>query len=135
MSKRSCFRTPFWSKRVNESQAQLISARQHFFCKFPSIWNRLSQKNFLLLTSEILRLLVSTFTADDKYSRHFREPVQRQLFKKPKTFYENFIAFFRSTLQKKKNELHSLNISEIIDSEERGYLNAWKILFQNTPRK
>ena len=42
---------------------------------------------------------------------------------------------FLDLLCKKKNELHSLNISEIIDSEERGYLNAWKILFQNTPRK
>ena len=30
---------------------------------------------------------------------------------------------------KKKDQLHSLNISEVIDSEECGYLNSRKLLF------
>ena len=54
-----------------------------------------------------------------------------QLSGKPTTFGCVFIAFLKFTLnlqhfqkkKKKKNELHSLNISEIIDSERRGYLN------------
>ena len=33
---------------------------------------------------------------------------------------------------KQKDQLYSLNISEVSDSEECGYLNARKLLFQNT---
>ena len=33
-----------------------------------------------------------------------------------------------------EDQLHSLNISEVIDSEKCGYLNARKLLFQNTLR-
>ena len=32
----------------------------------------------------------------------------------------------------KKDEPHSLTISEIIDAEKRGYLNVLKVLLQNT---
>ena len=35
----------------------------------------------------------------------------------------------------KKDQLHSFNISEVIDSEKCGYLNARKLLFQNTLRE
>ena len=81
----------------------------------------------------------NTLTADYKYSRSNREnlqlPIQMQLSKKPKTFllhfYCVFIAFLESKLKfehfekkKRKNEPHSLSISEIIDTERRGYLNA-----------
>ena len=78
-------------------------------------------------------LLFNTLTADYEYSRSNREnlplPIQMQLFKKPKTFCCIFIAFLESTLnfeyfEKKKKKSHSLSISEIIDSERRGYLNA-----------
>ena len=68
---------------------------------------------------------------DDEYFRHAREnlplPVQVQLSKKPNTFCRFFIAFLESTCnfeRFEKNELHSLSISEIINSERRGYLNA-----------
>ena len=51
-----------------------------------------------------------------------------QLPKKPKIFCCNFIVFLESTLNfehfEKKNEHHSLSISEICDSEKRGCLNA-----------
>ena len=33
---------------------------------------------------------------------------------------------------RKKGESSSLSISEIIDSESGGYLNAWKALLQNS---
>ena len=49
-------------------------------------------------------------------------------FQNLKTFCCVFIAFLESVLNlqrfQKKIELHSLSISEIIDSERRGYLNA-----------
>ena len=85
--KRSCFRTPFDSQRVNGSQTLLKAARQHFYFTFSSIWDKLSWKTSLLVTSEILRLFVNTMTADHKYFRNerkkFLQPVQIQLSKKP----------------------------------------------------
>ena len=79
------------------------------------------------------------FTAEDMYFRHswekFQQQVQTLLSKKPKKFSEIFIAFFQSTQnfahfqKKKKNQNHKLNISQVIDTEKCGYLNAWKLLF------
>ena len=36
---------------------------------------------------------------------------------------QNFAHF------EKKDQVHSLNISQVIESEKCGYLNAWKLLF------
>ena len=51
-----------------------------------------------------------------------------QLSKKFKLFCCNFIVVLESTLNfehfEKKNESHSLSISEIINSERRSYLNV-----------
>ena len=74
-----------------------------------------------------------TLTADYEHSRSNREnlllPTQMQLSKKTKNFLSCFYCIFGIyiklwTFWKKKNEPHSLSISEIIDSEKRGYLNA-----------
>ena len=78
--------------------------------------------------------------ADDKYSRHNREnsrpPIQMQLSKKLKAFPEFVIAFLRAILNfehsEKKDEPHSLSISENIVLETRGFLIVEKALFQNT---
>ena len=103
MNKRSCFRTPLGKKGVNGSGTLVKSARQHSYSKFPSIWEILSWKNFLLVRSEILGPFVNTFTADYKYSRYKREkfpqPVEMQLSKKRKTFCPNFIVFLKSILK------------------------------------
>ena len=59
----------------------------------------MSKKKSFLVRSEVLGLLANTLL--------------------------QFIAFLKTTLnfeQKEKNESHSLSISEIIDSERRGYL-------------
>ena len=40
--------------------------------------------------------------------------------------YRNLVHF------ENKYQLHSLNISEVIDSKKYGYLNARKVPFQNT---
>ena len=49
-----------------------------------------------------------------------------------------FIEFLKYTWNlehfPKKDEYRSLIISEIIDTERRGYLNVWKVLLQNTIR-
>ena len=42
---------------------------------------------------------------------------------------ENYVRF------EKKDQLYSLNISELTDSERGGYLNAPKLVFQNTLRE
>ena len=71
-------------------------------------------------------------TANYKYSRSNEEnlplpPIQLQLSLKKKKNWCNFIAFLESTLNFEhfgKNEAHSLSISQIIDSEKRGYLSA-----------
>ena len=65
-------------------------------------------------------------TMNNGCSRSNREnlplPIQMQLSEKPKTFSCNFIAVLEFTLNFEhflKNQPHSLNISEIIDSERR----------------
>ena len=55
--------------------------------------------------------------------------------KNQKRFVNIFLPFWNLNkilnFLKKKHETRSLSISEIIHSEKRGYLNAWKNLFQN----
>ena len=57
---------------------------------------------------------------------------------KKKDFFWFFIAFLKcaQNLEQfpKKDEYPSLIISEIIDTEKRGYLNVLKVLLQNTIR-
>ena len=81
---------------------------------------------------EILRLFVNTLTADDKCSgsnmQNLRQQFQTPLSQKQKAFSELFIAFLKcaSNLEhfQKKDGYPSLIISEIIDTERRGYLNV-----------
>ena len=87
--------------------------------KSPSVWY------------EILRLFVNALTADDKYSgsnmQNFPQQFETILSQKQKTFSGFFIAFLKCALNlehfQKKYEYPSLIISEIIDTERRGYLN------------
>ena len=69
-------------------------------------------------------------------SEIFKQIVPTQLSQKPKTFSEIFTAFFKSTKNfqqfRKQDELHSLNISEVIDTEVCGFSNAQNLLLQNT---
>ena len=108
------------------------SAEKHFCSTSSQFWAKLSQKKIVLTRDENLRLLVKKMTADYKYSGSNRKnlllPIQMQLSKKPKWFCSIFIAFLESTLNfehfERKNEPHSLSISETIDSKRRGYLNV-----------
>ena len=84
------------------------------------------------MLSKILRLVVNTLTADDKYSRSNMQKLQQQfqstLYQKQKTFWLFFIEILEPAWNlehfPKKDEYHSLSISQIIDSEKRGFLNV-----------
>ena len=89
----------------------------------------MSCKNLLLVRSKILSLFVNTLTADGKYSRHnwkiSSNKFKRNYLKNEKL---NLDFSLRSwnlhqilSILKKKDESHSLSISEIIDSERGGY--------------
>ena len=60
--------------------------------------------------------------------KNLPQQFQTPLSPKKKTFSEFFIAFLKCALNlehfHKKDEYPSLNISEIIDAERRGYLNV-----------
>ena len=93
--------------------------------------------------SEISRLLGNTLSPDDIHSRqnseNFPQHPQTPLPQKRQTFSRIFIPFFESTQSfvhfEEKDQLHTLNIWEAIESEKCGYLNAWKLLFYNNLRE
>ena len=63
------------------------------------------------------------------------QPIQMQVSPKQETFSEFFSAFLKSKLnfedfQKKKDELHSWCISEIMDPKKPGKINVEKVSFQ-----
>ena len=78
-----------------------------------------------LVTSEILRLFVNTWTTDGKYSRRymqiFWEPLQTPLSQKGKAFCPFLIAFLKCAWNlehsEKKEEYPSLISTEIIKSK------------------
>ena len=89
---------------------------------------------------EISVLFGNTLNAGLIYSRHnsdnFPQHVQAPLSEKEKPFFKIFIPFLESTQSFphfwKKDQLHTLNTWEVIESKKCGYLNARILLFQNT---
>ena len=80
----------------------------------------------------MLRLFVKTLTAEDKHSGSNMQSL-RQQFKTPfSQKQKNFSGLFIASLKfarnlehfQKNDEYPSVNISEIIDAERRGYLNV-----------
>ena len=77
-------------------------------------------------------MFVNALTADDKYSgsnmQNLLQQFQTPLSQKQKTFSRFFIAFVKCAWNlehfQKKDEYPSLIISEIIDTERRGYLKV-----------
>ena len=142
MPESSCFRTPFWGQRVNGSQTLLKSTRQCFYPNFPLISEKLSWKRRILVRSEILPLILTRWrpitcvfiiierTSSNKFKRNY---LQNQKYFLTILLYFWNLDNILSNL--KKNQLHSLHISQIIDYEECGYLNALKLPFQNTLSK
>ena len=97
----------------------------------------MSWKTSPLVRYKILELFGYTFGADHMYSRQrwekLTQQVQTLLSQKRGTFSEIFITFSESTQSfahfEKKDELHSLNNLEIIESEKYGYFSARECLF------
>ena len=62
-----------------------------------------------------------------------------QIYLKLTTYSRFFMAFLQSTLKleyfEKKDQSHSLSITEIINSETNSYLNVQKAIFRATLRK
>ena len=81
----------------------------------------------LLDTWKFFRLFLNTLTANDKYSLNnkdkWMQKFQRDLSQKENNFSEFFSPFFESSLNfehfQKKDDPHSLCISEITDHERR----------------
>ena len=92
----------------------------------------MSWRKSALVWYEILRLFVNTLPTDDKYSRsnmqNLQQRLQAPLSQKEKTFFQFVIAILKCAWDlehfQKKHEYSSLLISEIIDTETRGYLNV-----------
>ena len=84
------------------------------------------------MTSEILRLLVNTLTADYEYSHSNTDklplPIQMQLLEKLETFSRIIIVFLESSLNFehffKKGESHGPSVPEVIHSKRRVYLHT-----------
>ena len=140
MPEGSCFRTLFQSQRVHLSQTLLKSSWQHFSPNFEFTKYKLSQKTSVSVKFEISVQFGNTLTADHMYSHHNQENlwqhVQRPLSQKRETCSGIFIQFLDSTQNfahfQKNDQVHSLNIQDIIESEKYVDLNARKLLFQNT---
>ena len=130
-SRRSCFRTLFGNQRVNGFQTPLKVATRHSYHFLSWISGKFSWEKTALLWLKILRLIVNTLTADDKYScrnlQNFLQQLQTLLSKKRKTFSGFFIAFLKCAWNlehfEKKDECPSLIISEIIILERGCYWN------------
>ena len=88
----------------------------------------MSQKKSVLVRRKALQLFVNTLSADDKYSLlnrdNLTQPIRTQLSQKQKTFYPFFLAFSKCALNlkhfQKKDDPHSLFLSEITHSGKRG---------------
>ena len=133
----------FGSQHGNGSQTLPRSAQNHFDTTIPLIWFRASRKRLVLVRSEVLGQFVNTMTANCMYFRqnleNLRQQVQTQICLEPKTFSGFFIASLKSTLNleyfEKKDESHTLSITEINNCKTSSYLNVQKAMFHATLRQ
>ena len=128
MSKKFRFKLPLEKQDGKRFPTLLKSKRQHLYHIYWWMGRQLSCKKSLLLIWKILRLFVNTLIAVDKYSLPNRDnltqPIQMQLSKKQNTFSQFFSAFPKCMLNfkhfQKKEDPHSLFISEVTVCEKRG---------------
>ena len=140
MPESSCFRTLFRSQSVYGSQTLLKFARQDVYPNFSLIQDKLKEKTFLLVRSEIFGLFGKTLAVDHMYSRHnwekFPQHVKTPLSEKRETFFGMFFAIWHSTQNvlhfERKDQLHELNILEVMSSKKCACLKSQKLLFDNT---
>ena len=143
MPKSNSFRTNFRNERIHRSQTLPKSGWQQFYTRFPLIRDKLSWKTCVSIRSKILGLFVNTLTPVNMYCPHnwekFPQQLQRQICQKGKIISGIFNSFFKDKWNflflEEKDQLHSLNISEVIDCEKYSYLNVKRQLFQNNLRE
>ena len=118
----------------------LRSTRKQFHTTPPIICVRRSRNRLVLFRCELLRQFFNTLTADYKYSRRNRKNLSQQVpmqtSRKLKSCSRFFIAFVKSTLNLeyfgKKDQSHSLSITEVINCETGSHLNDQKAIFHPT---
>ena len=123
MFKKCRFRRQFDKQHGKRAQALLKSASQHLDHIHQSMPRKLSWEKSLLLTCKILRLLLNTLAADEKYlvvhNDNVTIPIQIQLSEKQKTFSQFFVAFLKciSNFERfqEKDDPHMFCISQIRD--------------------
>ena len=134
MSKGPSFMQRFRRQHVNGSQTLLRSVWNQFHSNLQLIWERRSTKRLVLVRSEFLGQFVNTLNQENLSQQ---VPMQTSL--KLKTCSRFFIAFLKSTLNfdyfERKDQCHSLSISEIINCETGSYLNVQKVIFHATLQK
>ena len=97
----------------------------------------MSSEKSLLVICKILRLFFNTLTTDDQYSLLKRDnltkPIQIQISKKQKIFFQFFYALLKSTSNfehfEKRDYPWNLCISQIMDCKRRGYRHLLKVPF------
>ena len=130
MSKKSCFRGPFYKEHGKRFERLCKSKRQHLYHIYGSPWKQFRLK-FLWVISKILGLFVNPFTASDKYSLlnkdNLKKHFQMQLSQNWKPFSQFFSLFMyflnlysNLNIFKNKDDPHSWYIFEDLDSEKRG---------------
>ena len=128
MSKKSRFRLPFQKEHGKRVSTLSKFERQNLYHIYWSTRRQFSCKKSLLVICKSLRLFVNTMSAVDKCSLPNRDnlmqPIHMQLSEKVKTFSRFFNVFSKSRLSfeyfKKKDDAHSLFISEVIACDKRG---------------
>ena len=102
---------------------------QHFYQKCSLILVTWNWKTSLLVRSEVLGLFGNILTADPMYSRHYLREISAifssAIISRPKNIFKFFITFSESRQNfpffEKKHQLHSLKISNILNSKKSGY--------------
>ena len=100
LSKKRCFRTRFDSKHLKVYEILAKSSWECFYHVFSSFYVKLIWKISPIVLGEILRVLVNTLIAADKYpvqdSENLQLPIQMQLSEKRKAFSQFFVPFLES---------------------------------------
>ena len=128
MSKKFHFRLPFQKEHGKRVSTLFKFERQNLYHIYWSTRTHFSCRKSLLGICKSLRLFVNTMSAVEKCSlRHtdnLMQPIHIELSQKLKTFSQFFRAFSKSRLNfehfQKKDEAHSLFISEATACEKRG---------------
>ena len=101
-SKKSHSKASFGKQHGKCAQILLKIAWQHLHQIYWSLWTQSTYKKSLLVIWKISRLFPNTLSADSKYSLlnrdNLTQPIQMQVSKKEKTFFDFFAAFLKSSL-------------------------------------